>query len=1420
MAQIGFIGLLPSADIWNSYPPIKSFFMYTGICSIPFNSLIYNRIIYILLIYYIVTYLLSLLFRFIFVKKRIYNVPFSTFIFFLRPITDLVLYPISSCYLGSYIIHENEEQNQNGLMIIVSVSLFSFISKLTNFFIGALHFKCGIINPFFRTVSSTTCSQIYIILGIVCFITNASNSVTLNVLVNFIAFMYLFLIQFYLPVWINYQFSYIAQTMTLFASISSIIVYFFNFNPEYPLILWILFCLLIIIYFFVQFINKRHISTLQNQISNIDKTNSFINGKHAAFSLIKIFLHDKLDIYDNVFSFELIRMFPTNYYLNLYFAFWSLLLSDIPVSLESVFQNLFPHRDDNDIELILYRNFLRYIGPIIPHDFNQYFQNAIDLQKKLISLLYSQQMIYEAIYDELTMNIPLYALNHAILFEDTTYSLLKFIQSYPNSPFGQFYIDIYDAFFPNAEVISDLKFWHNIKFDHLQSMLGFIPSLGKIMNKEPKLFKSREPDYSQTPTVVESEEMRQFLTEKKTKTPVSLFPNFYGPNTSSILKMKNIFMYCFLFLFMCYSAFYFMKIDISNLYHLNNVHSTSLFLKSATALTTINSGMNFSLLDEKSKIILIDFVDSIDKLFRFEMIDQRRQSIYSTQYNFNQFINQSADKLKMNMTFYNALLFSLAHAKSLINGTVNQEYNSTANRLLNETMNKELSEFDDVTQIYKTNFYYLMQNSTHDILNSIYNSLFSSSELLYSKGNVQYLFIAVLFVALFLMIKFFSDSFIEGKQKFNIFFQSLNETSKRVLNEMKNDISRFMNIIDIQEHQKHFNKPFSLSPKIILRSYYVILFIFSLFLITLLLIRRCFLLKLKMTHNMNKSVVEASFYASSFVNTYNKMTFLKNTKEENEKYFKDLLSYQSKLTYFEWLEMNMTMLCHFCSQADFYKKFGNRKMPSTYFSLFYKIIELHSIHKHNITNQHRNNQILSEFDTDSNQNFDNESDNQTSTKMGKSTNYQEPMSYYINNIISNDQTYIATFLNYVHGNLITTFHAELILILILIILIILFPIYTLYAAHYMDKPYMILSYILKGIPHSSFSPSALSILVDGKFIPKENIKETDDDIYSNILEQVNEAAIIVDLSFTILQSNKIAQSFYNEETTESIIGRNLFEVLTIEFTDNNKVSLRSILEQYLISHHKSVFVTDLIGKQFILQKYNYKLTILPLTTIDDKTASKLALFFYDKTDIEKFETQIKEEKEKPTTILNGILPKELIDPLFEHKKSLLFYVQTTVFSVVKIESKNQSLYDCIFDIVNVTVSNYSNISYLMNESCSFFFGSGFYIQEIENRIHVNDSLNFCFDLLDRLHSLSNCTIKIGCAFGGPLIAYVVGVHKPTLDICSELLTEAITLEIDGYDDKIHVNSYIVEIIHQENLNFDVIDNNDNTYYVTRKPFLM
>jgi len=352
------------------------------------------------------------------------------------------------------------------------------------------------------------------------------------------------------------------------------------------------------------------------------------------------------------------------------------------------------------------------------------------------------------------------------------------------------------------------------------------------------------------------------------------------------------------------------------------------------------------------------------------------------------------------------------------------------------------------------------------------------------------------------------------------------------------------------------------------------------------------------------------------------------------------------------------------------------------------------------------------------------------------------------------------------------------------------------------------------------TPKIMSVLSDNFSSGKWDSATRDKQFYSSIVENLPDAVFSTDQNGIINSANKSAERVFEIKASD-LIGQNVKDF----FEKHTEGDYNSLIEsqasksenfKYTTSENKEVHLE--ISKIIVNQESIFTAT--------------------DITQAIRYNTLIQEERQKSDMLLASILPPSLVKRVQAGEKNISFAVQSVTITFIDIveftpwcgslpAEKVMSTLNSLFKKFDKLVSIYPTMTKI---KCigDCYMASGGVFSEINQPVeHASQVVLFGLDAIDAVQELNgeineHLRIRVGVNTGGPIVAGVLGVGKPTFEILGPTINMAQQMEHHGVPMNVHISRSVYELIYgidkfsiKERGTIEVKGGSALTYLVTR-----
>jgi class 3 adenylate cyclase len=203
----------------------------------------------------------------------------------------------------------------------------------------------------------------------------------------------------------------------------------------------------------------------------------------------------------------------------------------------------------------------------------------------------------------------------------------------------------------------------------------------------------------------------------------------------------------------------------------------------------------------------------------------------------------------------------------------------------------------------------------------------------------------------------------------------------------------------------------------------------------------------------------------------------------------------------------------------------------------------------------------------------------------------------------------------------------------------------------------------------------------------------------------------------------------------------------------------------------------------------------------------------------RYETLIKEELDKSDKLLKSILPPSLVERVKKNEKNISFSVQSC--SVVFLDvieftpwcgannaNTIMSTLNLFFGYLDEIISKLPTMTRIKCIGDCYMAAGGIFAEPNQPIVHAKEAIEFSLGAIESLKKVnkekgSHLRIRVGVHTGGPVVAGVIGLGKPTFEILGSSIVMAQQMEHTGVPMKVQMTRSVYELIY--GTNFHVVE---------------
>lgn len=1414
-------------EYWTSYPYLKNLFDFLLYFSLvqpaPYNSPYFTPVFIVLIVFIIFEFIISICVRLYFNHFRYLPRIWCYISIYFSLITSTVLLPCSTAYCAKYL---NKTFTSNETNVSAAFSFIVLIIQLITFFRAAgfltlIHCTIPFSEMLFNVNAPSTVTRIYLSTSLGVFIVNSLTIHDINFpaihIIIFVLMFFNFLYDLISSEWII-EFELKCLTSFLLASsITSVAFTIDSFIDNivfHEIAVWITIGADFFVFLLVPVFNNLVIKRITKKLNDPNYAHHVRSASIAIRDHYVGFRIGHPAVLNCQHMTTLLQRFPNKTSLYVLCARFNLVLSTVPLSYKDIIYHLSQKSGFSPLRMHLYSSLLRLSTPTQDSEIEHYKKDQKNLLRLFLLLFDDAQNVYNVVIDEIPLILPKILASYDAHYNKTVQSLFYFVQRYPSSPDGKYFVDLFEVLFPKSQFVKELRAWHENKIHYIRNALKFFPKQLPMMLESPNLFRCYQPIYNSKPK--ELPPIPQPLSEPNTKHRVNS-----GPYHDLMSRWYVILILAFTFIWL------FVTTPLLFRQNDNYHHQMQLLMNGHSLIWQLTRAEAF--------------------IFPFYFYDTPDSALWYTSTQYYDFKTQFLEKLQQLQLDLSAFSFSTGGKgyseddKKLLTDVMNfmnkndvqsYFYDGTSN-LYQEFLSLTFIALDFIcsNQIFlsevKSNFslndaidlFSLIRKMIDTDINILQEHLLSIdvNANIYFSPTV-YLIVSLFFLCLSLFIILYS--FTYAHSNFDLFFMTLRDTSKLVLQQMNRYIKSCLSTIppkyrrpkeDEDEEKSKLQKRGQMHR---ITTFYLPVIPFFVIMVICVILqyflyncfnRQCFRMKeLYSDYSLGYSGFSTSITESVL------LKFVNDTTESQQEQLRESVTriFDSFIRR-SWEPYSTgSAFCPLCTTREIYVIYIPRGI--TYEKVIYNFMaEMSLLNSIDNNATYYDQRFLSAlqmyyFSVDS-------------TLVGFSNCFLELCAKYYNR----------------------TKHAQIALYVISDVVIILATIFLIVLTSQFDRPFYHIVRLISRFPDTSLASDTLKILKEKSWPFKAQSFSFDSAFYNVILEALPDSVIVVDQAHTVLFFNISAKLVIN---TENAIGQNIFSVLKMDLSstdeNGNDISFNDIVNNFVFGSRDTAINMILFGSkidnQNQTQKYWFSFSILPIFDEQNRNihqaSNRFALIFRNIGDEKRQASLVADETEKHLSIVHQILPGQVAERLLKDQKSISMTVEKVAISFCDIVSFTPwcgsqtpenvvNTLNFMFNLFDEKISQYPTMTKIKCIGDCYMSSAGIFSKGVPPEEFCTEMVYFGLDMIDSILEVNrtlgtNLRIRVGAALGGPISAGVMGIHKPVFDIWGEAVNEGNKMESTGVPMMVHINGPLYDVFRKDL--FHVEPKGDGTYLVTRK----
>ena len=324
----------------------------------------------------------------------------------------------------------------------------------------------------------------------------------------------------------------------------------------------------------------------------------------------------------------------------------------------------------------------------------------------------------------------------------------------------------------------------------------------------------------------------------------------------------------------------------------------------------------------------------------------------------------------------------------------------------------------------------------------------------------------------------------------------------------------------------------------------------------------------------------------------------------------------------------------------------------------------------------------------------------------------------------------------------------------------------------------------------------IALILSGDFSQKSELATRNEEFFDQVVENLMDGIIVADSEYKITVVNRAALRVLEREA-DTVIGTDVRELLKsdrfeIDCTDFD-----------ILENQKQV-QTDAEGRY---RSENGTYVYLQFTMVS--VQRKMIVTMRDQTQIVNHNKLISEERQKSDRLLGSILPPSLVPRVQAGEQNISFAVQSASVSFIDIveftpwcasntAAKVMATLNKLFKAFDARVAMRSTLTKIKCIGDCYMCAGGIFSDVNQPAVHATEMIEFGLDAIQAVTDLDEETgeklrIRVGVNTGGPIVAGVLGIGKPTFEILGPAINMAQQMEHHGVPMQVHISRPVYEL---------------------------
>lgn len=301
--------------------------------------------------------------------------------------------------------------------------------------------------------------------------------------------------------------------------------------------------------------------------------------------------------------------------------------------------------------------------------------------------------------------------------------------------------------------------------------------------------------------------------------------------------------------------------------------------------------------------------------------------------------------------------------------------------------------------------------------------------------------------------------------------------------------------------------------------------------------------------------------------------------------------------------------------------------------------------------------------------------------------------------------------------------------------------------------------------------------------------------------------------------NEVVDKFDKSEVTTNFFTMNENEIIKRK---NKKSSWPNFIQKVSNSingKYRTTFserVTVNIGEKRNIQAFLIFNVICltsdrPAVEGEHDLIEKVAIVVSDITDDYKKKQIIEKKQNKLTEMIANVIPKRLVNVLLNCEDSISFSSQCLTIGEIdfsyqmSFDYKSPKIFSFVSNLLNECdniISSFNLLCKIRTDGQKYIFAGGLFNQMCKPEKHSEQAIEFALRVINNIIAKydTQISIKVGIQTGGPVIASVISINRPNLQIIGPIINIASELAESCTPNQVHISLSVYELVFTSGFN--------------------